>query len=302
MRRCFICLLIFILNISIPLEVKASELELTPPQYSISYEGVCDSVLIPYTGYYTLTLAGSCGGTYRGTNTGGDKLSKSILLHKGDLITFETHPKPSNFSIEGDCVIVSEGDESLLYLNNDLLAIAYGGAPSSGTIALSGINEVVLRDKTYQVHWHSGSNGTGCYTRPSYCGAKIWNDCDDPLPGGGYVFTGNNYYCDNGHGFGESNPGSSCPHFNGWQLGCGYQQGQIKDLVNPVNNSPYNPSSFTLTSNNNIGSGYFTIQLDPCNKLCLSDISCTKVSYNNYFYNVIVVDDTVVYCKHGNLN
>ena len=85
----------------------------------------------------------------------------------------------------------------------------------------------------YEYHVHTGSNGSGCYTYRRTCGASILNDCEDPDGNGGYIFTGDNYYCTGSpsHGYGSSNPGSRCPAFLGWSLGCGKTESTIEKAI-----------------------------------------------------------------------
>lgn len=88
---------------------------------------------------------------------------------------------------------------------------------------------------------------------------------------------------------------------NTWQCRCGYAQGQVLSSLDGIANS-YDPSSVCNSAISNQGSGYFTIQLAEQGAIYMSNQQVQRLAYLNRFYNVVVLDGRVTYCKYGNLN
>lgn len=197
---------------------------------------------------------------------------------------------------------VHGGNNTKVYLNTVKIYETLGGKGTVSSTVGSGINRVVLYDAndnnstSYGVHYHTGTPGVngGCYS-VTYCGGSITNDCFDPLPGGGYEETDNHVYCMKCYkGYGTYDhdyryPQRTCNAITGSYINCGHAQGEVLD---------YNPS---VNTTGNSGTGYVKISVKPCNAY-FNNKAISYLNFKNYNYNVVVLDDTVVYCRHGTLN
>lgn len=346
---CLICSLALLIT---PFNSFAAEqLVLSKPNFSKTWTGSNCEITIPYSGAYTLTVAGSQGGTYNATRNGGTKVVKSVWLNKGDVITFDAGVLSKDYNLSNRTISVLGGEKSLLYHNNSLIVTAMGGSATSGTNATADVDyvEVYNSDNVSQVkspvhHHHTNtglssgtlyasSNPGGCYVAGGHTHdavvacpkTAVYKHACDGGCGGGWetvYFSDGCAHCNAADGT-EYNEGAACrgheqyvswhsdnqvfSHWNytcgsptnTWKIGCGYSQHQIVPVPTIATT---NSSGGTVTTNSNKGQGYFTIQLNPCNNLYNSNVKVMSAYYDNYPYNVIINNDTVVYCKHGTLN
>lgn len=223
--------------------------------------GGTSEYVIPYTGYYEISLAGSQGSSYSSNSGGkGYVLYKKVYLNKGDVLRPVVGTKPA-YAMSGATLTVPGGNCSELYLNGTLQWRAGGGAAMrSNTIAPNGITQVVYHGgkgttvgagNSTSVHWHSGNSsvGGGCYTTPVYrhdhnsgCYGHVCDgDCHYVEGHYDWVYDDNDDGEDT-HGWHRKwipahtehsgNQGLVCGGqplntFDHWGLGCGLSQGQI---------------------------------------------------------------------------
>lgn len=75
---------------------------------------------------------------------------------------------------------------------------------------------------------------------------------------------------------------------NTWAKGCKTKHGQVEDTVTPQ-----------INGTNKGGNGYFKIQLSECSNLKVNGKVIKSPRLNSKYFNVVVVDDRVVFCKYG---
>lgn len=135
--------------------------------WSFSAGGGTYEYTIPYTGDYTIVVAGAQGSSYGGSGGTGYTLTKTVRLNYGDVVKCITHAMPTSYQ-DGQTYKVPGGESSELYVNGTLVWRAGGGggyvntaiAPNNTTtvIAYNGNND---SSTTYNVHWHSGNGKSG---------------------------------------------------------------------------------------------------------------------------------------------
>lgn len=301
MKRWFAILLSFVITLCVPFEVKAADLNFTHPTYSINFTGINTTVTIPWNATYTLEFAGQAGNTYGSTADCAPINTVDIWLNKGDVLTFQCEAN-NTVNQEGDVLYVHGGNNTKVFLNNVKIYETLGGKGTVSSTVSSSINRVVLfnanddNSTSYGVHYHTGTPGVngGCYS-VTYCGGSITNDCFDPLPGGGYEETDNHVYCMKCHkGYGTYDhdyryPQSTCNAVTGSYINCGHAQGEVLGYSPSINNT------------GNRSKGYVKISIKPCNAY-FNNKAVSYLNFKSYNYNIVVLDDTVVYCRHGTLN
>lgn len=139
-------------------------------QYSYSVGGGTFEYVIPYTGYYDISLGGSQGSAYNSNSGGkGYVLGKKVYLTKGDVIKVVIGRRPA-WSQSGALLTVPGGNYSELYLNGTLQWRAAGGAATqSHNIAPTGVTSVQYLSGnptsasavTLVPHWHTGNGKSG---------------------------------------------------------------------------------------------------------------------------------------------
>lgn len=171
MRKCFALFLALFLCFSTTVSAAPTSNWLMHSNgYSYSLGGGTSEYVIPYTGYYDISLAGSQGSAYNSNSGGkGYVLSKKVYLNKGDVIKAVVGERPSWFT-DGSTLTVPGGNYSELYLNGVLQWRAGGGASEqSNNIAPTGITSVQYLSGnptakpavTLTPHWHSGNGKSG---------------------------------------------------------------------------------------------------------------------------------------------
>ena len=283
-------------------------LNLVKPNFDYKVTGANQEVSIPWDASYKLEIAASGISTNKG-----DALTGSLNLKKGDKIKFETYTAPTQQSIMGSVLICNGGRSSSIYVNGTKQCTVAGESclvPATvprGITSVYAYNSDNLSVSIRQVHWHSGNTTTGgaCYRTP------VYHTHTSACYTGGYC-TGHNdgydhtWYC--GEPFcdewsaGSPTCGLTETSITGYRFSCSYSDGQVLNTVIPAKANDYNPNNWTKRADVNIGSGYGYIQLNPVNKLYLNNSLPSSVFFNKYQYNVVINNDTVVYCKHGNLN
>ena len=199
-----------------------------------------------------------------------------------------------------------------------MLGIAYGASATAKSSGYDGtVYTVVLYNSdnsnsvTHEVHYHTDACYNACTaslhkSKEEYCDhCSYCRQC----PGGcenedGTCRSRYNIYCSAGHSHGSKSSRSKASDYISGRgnrcgvttLTCGYGNAVLKTTGSPVKPAS---AGMTLQTSTNTGSGYFTIQL--CEALNLyNNNALVKVPYfNNYKYNVVVVNDTVIYCKYN---
>lgn len=239
MRKCFALFLALFLCFSTTVSAAQTGNWLTHSNgYSYSLGGGTSEYVIPYTGYYDISLAGSQGSAYNSNSGGkGYVLSKKVYLNKGDVIKAVVGERPSWFT-NGSTLTVPGGDYSELYLNGVLQWRAGGGASEqSNSIAPTGVTSVQYLSGnptaepavTLTPHWHAGNGMSGPTHANQFPTLFQYND-----PGGHYVCAGHTHgvlnceahekYEEHGAASGSSRP---CPICGRGM--CGYGQGDSSD-------------------------------------------------------------------------
>ena len=223
MRKCLALFLALFLCFSTTVSAAPTGNWLTHSNgYSYSLGGGTSEYVIPYTGYYDISLAGSQGSAYNSNSGGkGYVLSKKVYLNKGDVIKVVIGERPS-WSQNGSVLTVPGGNCSELYLNGVLQWRAGGGASEqSNNIAPTGVTSVQYLSGnpttdtavTLIPHWHTGNGMSGPTHANQFPTLFQYND-----PGGHYVCAGHKHgvlnceahekYKEHGGASGSSRP---CP-------------------------------------------------------------------------------------------
>lgn len=194
-------LLVALLTLSTCLPVSAADtLVLSKPSYIKQWSGTDGEFIIPYSGYYQLTAAGSMGGTYGSIISNGSQVTTKVWLEQGDVIKYDTGRLDTEYYKSGDKLIVNGGVSTLIYRNSEQIIKAAGG---TGAIAA---NSTVDND-TVQINYHkhtpynqdvvySYTNPGGCYIAAGHTHDKdgtcsreeIWrHECDSGCINNSYV-------------------------------------------------------------------------------------------------------------------
>ena len=308
-----------------------SSLSLGYPNFVSKLIGTEFEFKVPYSGYYQITLAGSQGGTYNSTAVAGTKLTQKVWLDAGTVLSGSTTIVPSN-TWDGSTFCVHGGSTAVLYKDGVVYAKAAAGNATTAKIAPANATTVRVYstdDVSYKespVHWHKGNSYTygNCYIVYNFQGTRTrtvegpacegrhyhgnmynppsyvsWTHCCKCCSSCNHSHTSTEsytYYYSNTSGAKERSGDS----FRFYSLGCGYEQGEVRPIPATSKGADYNPNGMTVSTNT--GAGYFQIQLCEQGTLAYNNVRVKVPIYNSRKYNVVVNNDTVVYCKYGNLN
>ena len=312
-------------------------LQLSKPDYSVTYTGLSGFVEVDYSGYYDITCAGPKGTSYGATACGGSVVKTRVWLNKGDVLYYRAKTAPSTYTIEGDVMTIPAAHGTTLAVNDkQIIYAAPGPARSKSYSVPSGVNKVLMyraasaEPDEFSVHWHNGGDGRTLYA--------AYN------PGGCYGGSGHTH---NATGSCRYESGRrKCGHWdcilntgdtqrfqcsgcgaraeqhddtsgNGWGMGDHYVNYEYYACGSPTNTwnvkCGYQQGQivglYTLSSsdsvggdvsvNSNFGAGYVKIQLAECNNLFNNNAPVKSIYYMNNSCNVVIDNDVVVYCKHS---
>lgn len=293
-------------------------LNLVKPNFDYKVTGANQEVSIPWDASYKCEIAASGISTNKG-----DALIGSLNLKKGDKIKFETYTAPTQQSIMGNVLICNGGRSSSIYVNGTKQCTVAGESclvPATvprGITSVYAYNSDNVSASIRQVHWHSGNTTTGgaCYRTLVYHTHTTACYGHYDVPDGYYCTICGEGTCvcdsDDDSRFAPEDDEDDDPvlvcgltetSVTGYRFSCSYSDGQVLNTVIPAKSNDYNPNCWTKRADINTGSGYGYIQLNPVNKLYLNNSLPRSVFFNKYQYNVVINNNTVVYCKHGNLN
>ena len=132
---------------------------------------------VPFTGNFTIIVAGAQAASYDGDSGGkGNTLTSTIRLHYNDTIKFVLSDKPSR-SKSGSNMTIPGGGAGKFYINGNLVLVAGGGgatvtkktAPSDilKVYVYNGDGESAGGNNVYDVHWHNGdTNVSSTFSSP----------------------------------------------------------------------------------------------------------------------------------------
>lgn len=150
---------------SVEVYAAPAELNLSKPDYSVSFKGKDTEFVIPWTGNYTFTVAGSQAGTNGAAVNKGTTVTFTKYCKCGDVVRFDCGNVPTSTVTENGILNVNGGNQSILYYNDTLLVQAKGGSATTKNTAVAGVNFVRVFDSDNvnyvqsSVHHHCRSSG-----------------------------------------------------------------------------------------------------------------------------------------------
>lgn len=293
------------------------------PNYSWTVSGTGGDVVIPYSGYYTITLAGSSGSANSATANPGKVLTKTLWLDKGVSLSAKCSVIPGK-STAGSTLHVYGGSTSKLYIDGVLYAEAPGGIGKTGNTVPSGITKVTVYQSNY-----SPSASAGLHTC-SYHASPCWHHyhqhtgdcqqehvkCDGPVEDlwtyeGEYGSDGDSYKRYKCSGCGMEFKGTNSWHqkstgkwlcgnspANTWEYVCDIGDNVLAFIPTVPEKEPYNPNGMSVSATNT-GNGYFSIRVAEVNNLHNDGGTAKSAKFDNNAIGIVISNDTIVYCKYS---